>query len=271
MAIVYYKSSIADYIILEFTCACGHTHNTGLLPVRERYDNNKDVISFLYTINCSKCHKVYTVHFYDDMYKSYCEIPELDNESVKFLHEIPFEYAKDFNTAFGDYIEELVRIKGFLNDMNNQDCLNKELLYRMALIYAISIMDAYLGNTFRYYVKHFTVYKNKYCQYVANGNKTNIKQIFKKLERQSFQNLEIANKFYNGTFGITLPQDDVIQMATKTRNQIIHNNGKEKDGFNIIISEKELRELITSIESLVRFVNNQLIDTWTKYIVDDCG
>ena len=95
-----YKESEADYIILKFKCKCGNEVTTDLIPVKERYDLDKAVNSFNHSNNiiCPKCNEKHLIHFYDNMYESYCEIPSLINdEDILYLHEIPYEYAKGYD------------------------------------------------------------------------------------------------------------------------------------------------------------------------------
>ena len=150
MAKVLYKESSADYVVLKFKCNCGKEITTNLIPVKERYNLEKTVNSFSHSdyIVCPKCNENYLLHFYDNLYEAYCEIPSLKNDKdILYLHEIPYEYAKGYDNALIDYIEEIVRIKEVIENIEKQDTLDKTFLYRMTYSYVISIMDAYLYNS----------------------------------------------------------------------------------------------------------------------------
>lgn len=255
-----YNSTIADYIILKIKCNCGHLFKTGLIPVRCCYDCNKDVNEFEHNrpIICPKCKLKHKVHFYDDMYSAYCEISTIKENNIVDLHEIALEYAEDYDNALCDYIGELGKIKDLLEarDYINTD---KEILLKMALVYAISMMDAYMGNTFRYNVNKFSAFKQQYEE-----NRTKYKNKCKPLdatEDLSFQNLQlIAKPYYKLAFNIDIPESQIIQKAVHIRNTIIHNNCREKDGYEYVVSQSMVKDLINEIQKIVHYINNKMIE-----------
>lgn len=258
-----YNSSKADYIVLKFKCTCGEIINTGLMPVKRCYDNNKNEYHFSHDkpIICPKCKKKHEVAFFDNMLESYCEIPTLDgDDSLIFLHEIPYEYAKDYDNSFIDYCGEICKLSQFVDNLKTKDnATHLSLLSKMAYTYAISIMDAYLGNNFRYYVSHCSLFKERYLQYKSNGKKINAKDIMEKLRYCSFQNLkETVIPYYEHTFELIVPQNDIIQNAIQKRNSFAHNYGRERDGYENLVSIGELEKLIEEIRSLVFFIEDQM-------------
>lgn len=263
MAKVSYKESSADYVVLKFKCSCGKEITTNLIPVKERYNLEKTENSFDHSdyIVCPKCNEKYLLRFYDNMYEAYCEIPSLTNDKdILYLREIPDEYAKGYDNALIDYIEEIVRIKEVIEKIEKQDTLDKTFLYRMTYSYVISLMDAYLHNTFMYNIKNYDVFKREFllnCK--RNNRKVNWEEQLKMLSMKSFQNLnKVSIPYYKGTFGIDLYQDDIIQNAVQVRNAIIHNNGREKDGYLYEITKSIIKELISHVETLVSFVNMEM-------------
>ena len=121
-------------------------------------------------------------------------------------------------------------------------------------------MDAYLHNTFMYNVKNYDMFKH---DFLINSNRKNIKTNWKDqlkiLSLKSFQNLEyVSIPYYKRAFGIEIVQDQIIQNAVRIRNAIVHNDGREKDGYLYEISGSDVKELISHVESLVRFVNMEI-------------
>ncbi len=259
MVKVSYKECNADYIRVKFKCKCGEEITTDMIPVKERYDLGKDVNIFTHDKNiiCPMCKEEYIFNFYDDMYHSYCEIPSLaDDNDIIYLHEIPYEYAQGYDNAFIDYIEEIVKLKELVAELSKQNTIGGELFLRMTFSYALSIMDAFLHNTFINNVERYDLFKR---EFLANSNrknkKINAKEQIKVLKGRSFQNLEmICIPYYKDAFGIEINKDDVIQNAVQKRNAIIHNNSRERDGYLYEVSESDIIELITHIESLVKDV-----------------
>lgn len=266
-----YISSNADYIKLKFKCSCGCTICTGLIPVRSLYDIDKDVNILEYDkpVICSDCKKHHIITFYDDIYSSYCEIPTIhDNESIIYLHEIPYEYANGYDNSLSSYINEVVQLKSFMEESKKFDLYDKSTLYKMSLVYTISIMDAYLGNTFRYYITNYELYMNRYVNYIYHKSKVSKDKVLKRLRNQSFQNPElIVTPFYKETFGIDIPSNKTIQEALEIRNGIIHNSGRCHDGYEYSVTESDVIKLINEVEQLVKYVKQSIEDVFFEEIV----
>ena len=258
-----YNSSKADYIKISFKCDCGKVLDTGLIPVCNLRSYNKDEYPFSYDlpIECSRCHKKHLVHFYDDNNISCCEIPSLVNDdSIIYLREIPYEYAYHNNTMYIDFIQELSKAQQFLDAIDSLDTVNKQVLYRMALTYLISIMDVYLGNTFRYWVKEYEKFKQQY-ENPSDKHCTSI-------ERKSFQDLNmVVIPYYKRAFHIELSANQLIQDAVHKRNRIIHHGSREKDGYEILITASEMNKLIAEIESFASNIENKVYDVVFEEII----
>jgi hypothetical protein len=274
MVRIKYNSSIADYIKLEFICGCGEHIETELLPVRQRYDGNKNVNSFscVKPIVCKRCKQQHDISFYDDCYNAYCEISTIsDEKNIIYLHEIPYEnayYNNDLMSALTDYITEIVKLKDFLEQSEDINVFEKSTIYKMAVVYAISIFDAYFGNTFRYFVRSYEIFRNRYLSYRCKNKKLTLKSVFKKLEYQSFQNLEeIVVPYYEKTFGIKIPKNDVIIKGLNYRNKIVHNSGREKDGYEYKVNKTDVEQLINEIQNTINFVNSQMVNVINEEII----
>ena len=263
-----YNSTIADYIILKIRCNCGHLFKTGLIPVRGCYDYHINVNEFEYDrpIICSRCKLQHKVHFYDDMYSSYCDIPTIKENNIVSLHEIRLEYAEDYDNALSDYIAELGKVKNLLDAIDLINNTDKEILLKMVLVYAVSMMDAYLGNTFRYNVNKYSVFKQQYEE-----NRKKYKNKCKPLdatENLSFQNLLCTVKpYYKLAFNIDIPESQTIQKAVRIRNTVIHYNCREKDGYEYVVSQSMVEDLINEIHHLVLYVNNEIINVISEKVI----
>ena len=272
MAKKIYDNTKADYINLRFICNCGKTIETGLIPARIRYDNNKDINSFFSkkTVICPECNLQHTIHFFDDMFSASVEIPTLDkDDSIIYLHEIPLEYAVDYDNALLDYVTEIIKIKDFIGKAKELEVYDKSILYKMSFVYTIAILDAYLGNLFRYYIKKYDLFKENYLSFKSKNIKlSNAKSLLNRLNTQSFQNLDmVAIPYYEKTFGISIPHNETIQNAVEVRNKIIHHSGREKDGYEYPITESHVQNLIGEVVSLVKFVNQRMNDVVFEKIV----
>lgn len=265
-----YNNTYADYVKIKFICNCRGIVETELIPVRCHIDTNKDVNAFSHDkpIICPKCHRQHIVSFYDRLIDAYCEIPTLSDDNIVYVHEIPYEYTNGFDNSFVDYITEIAKLKDFMEQSKYIDVNDKSTLYKMGLTYAISIMDAFLGNTFRFYVNRFNLFKKNYSQYCAGNKKLHTKSILKSFEQKSFQNLEfIAIPYYSNVLGIQIPHNEMIQNALHIRNNIIHNNGREKDGYEHIVSESDVMKLIEEISRLIKYVHLSVHEVYFEKVI----
>jgi hypothetical protein len=269
MARVSYKESNADYVIIKFRCNCGEEITTELIPVKENYDLGKEINNFNKKIVCPKCEEEHTLKFYDDMSSSTCEIPSIANDdNIIYLHEIPYEYAKGYDIALIDYIQEMNKLKALIEQFDKMAIYDKTVLYKMVLTYAIAIMDAFLGSTFRYYVFNYDVFKKKYLSFKSKERKSSSDNILNKLKCQSFQNLEyVVIPYYRETFGIHIPISNAIQKSLRIRNTIIHNSSRETDGYENVVGITMIVQLIKEIRALVTFVNTKVLDAIVEEVM----
>ncbi|CAM8469786.1 TPA: hypothetical protein J4Z52_001170 [Escherichia coli] len=80
-----------------------------------------------------------------------------------------------------------------------------------------------------------------------------IKAIKEHLISASWHNTELVVKRYKATFGIKAQNDwpiGEIEMATLTRNHLVHRGGKDKEGKPVVITEQDLEQLLEHAMSL---------------------
>ena len=70
---------------------------------------------------------------------------------------------------------------------------------------------------------------------------------------------------YRATLGIEFPDDlSAIFRAILTRHDIVHRNGKTKDGNEILITSQDLTSLVGAVEAFVQHVDTQLAEVRSK-------
>lgn len=264
-----YDDIEADYIKLKFKCGCGNVIITDLLPVGNMRDIKKDVNIIKCPVICDNCQTEHNIIFHEEIYHSYCEILTLsDDKSIIYLHEIPYEYANGFDNSLFDYITEIVNLQNFIERKDSFDLYDLSIVNRMALLYAISIMDAYFGNTFRYYIEQYDLYLNRFTGSFFKGKKLGRNEVLELLRKRSFQNLKsTVLPYFKGTFGFTIPKNDIISDAVEVRNLLVHNSGRCNDGYLIKVDNSYIENVIIEIKSLVNFVSNKVQDAFFDDIV----
>jgi hypothetical protein len=143
------------------------------------------------------------------------------------------------------------------------------------MLYAniITSMESYLSDAFIN-----TVTKNK--KYIRNlvettpelrDRRLNLGDIFKQLEsldqevrhyltsRFVWHRLEKVKTMYQYTLGINFPdQLDSLISAVLKRHSLVHRNGKTEEGDNLLIGEKDIKQLLAQVEPFIASIDEQL-------------
>ena len=102
------------------------------------------------------------------------------------------------------------------------------------------------------------------------GEKVSISDIYKmveEIERKArtylieliWHRLDRVKPMYEKTLDIKFPDDlSTIFRAILIRHDIVHRNGKTKDGKEIVITQEKVTELINAVKQLVQHIDAQL-------------
>ncbi|MFW9879083.1 MAG: hypothetical protein ACFFG0_38880, partial [Candidatus Thorarchaeota archaeon] len=79
------------------------------------------------------------------------------------------------------------------------------------------------------------------------------------LSKTSFHEMWKVKGLYKKVLKINFPENlDAIIKAVNIRHTIVHRNGKNVDGSIIFINSNDIYDLISQVEFLVEYVNEQL-------------
>lgn len=151
----------------------------------------------------------------------------------------------------------------------------QQSLNRMLYANIITAMESYLSDAFIN-----TVTRNE--KYVRNlvettpelrDRRLNLGDIFKQLEsldqevrhyltsRFVWHRLERVKTMYQYTLGINFPdQLDSLISAVLKRHSLVHRNGKTEEGDNLLIREKDIKQLLAQVEPFIASIDEQLRD-----------
>lgn len=248
--------SEADYIKVKFKCGCGELITSDLLPVKGKFDSNKDFDHIDYQIEC-KCGKNHRIEISDNLYSSVCEITSIDDESFMYLHEIPYEYAKRFDNSFEEYFFKFVEIKKLVNKIDEQKILDNQLLYEMAFVQSISLLDAYANGRFVYLLSAYSEFYDNFRRHSTLYKKKSKEEVIEALRYRSFQDLKkTIIPLFRDAFGIIISENEELSNAVEVRNYIMHHNGRDSDGYKYIIEKERIINVIEQVKSLVKEISN---------------
>lgn len=267
---------IADFIVLKFVCPfCGEENETDALyvptPDFSAETHHDSVNSEDYEHQCHKCDHLFEITVYNGFYGGDGEISDID-EGVSVEEDFPEEdYEEEYKSAyFDEHVRETIDV---LDKIEVLDEVSKKLLYRTLYANVISSMEAYLSDrliqkvlsseeTKRRFVESFKIYEE---------TKFSLSEIFKKMEELDvrikktlrdiiYHNLPVIKNIYRSTLDIDLGDISNLMKCISIRHDIVHRNGKDKDGNLRIINKDDVLNIATSVSEFILNIENQFTD-----------
>jgi hypothetical protein len=193
------------------------------------------------------------------------------------LSLVPEDYSKDqldailSNTKFHQtFSQEIFSLK-VLNNIKIADNNSQKALKRQIYIAAITCLETYLSDAFintvlssKEYLKSFFFSFKDFKE-----QKLQLNELFNYVERAegiakkallevSYHNLPRVSKMYETALDIKFPDFSKVQKDIVTRHDLVHRNGKNKVGEEIIVDEVMVNEVIFRIESFVNEIDRNL-------------
>lgn len=213
--------------------------------------------------------------------KSGCPICSKERAVLKlqtYLIDAAFEHT-DFYHIF------ILNIKNLQKLIEQEKIIGKNLrqpFLRMIYSSTITVLETYLSDAF-----YQTVIKEKYLiesllktSKDFNTRKFSIDDLLSWEQKKSkilteyllfdivWHNIPKVHHLYNLVLKIAFPKDITdVQRAIAIRHDIVHRNGRTKEGKTIRLDSKELLSLFHSVEIFVKYIDRQLKKRATEPIV----
>ena len=264
---------IADFIVLKFVCPfCGEENETDALyvptPDFSAETHHDSVNSEDYEHQCHKCDHLFEITVYNGFYGGDGEISDID-EGVSVEEDFPEEdYEEEYKSAyFDEHVRETIDV---LDKIEVLDEVSKKLLYRTLYANVISSMEAYLSDrliqkvlsseeTKRHFVENFKDFEDvKISLSDIYENIENIESRIKKSLREIiYHHLPRIRNIYKSTLNIDLGDISDLMKCVSIRHDIVHRNGKDKDGNLQVINKNDVEELATKVTEFIRNIESQ--------------
>lgn len=192
---------------------------------------------------------------------------ELDNDDY---YEEQYEAIianKKFLVKFQEEIENLEH----LNEIDLVDKNLETILKRQIFSSVIGTMETFLSDTFinltmdnvnylKNFVETYPEFKQRKFElrhlFVEEGR---IKETVKKVLLDIiYHDLPKISNMYASTFKIEFPKIGLLMKSILTRHDLVHRNGKTKDGKDIIVDKSKIIELIEKVKEFVAEIANSL-------------
>ena len=175
------------------------------------------------------------------------------------------EYYNNFSGAILD-IEKLLQTKV---DDSVASCF-----LRLLYVNVITALETYLSDAFINTVVNEPDLMRRFIETTPEfqAEKVPLAAVFKaveEIERRAraylidvvWHHIERVKSMYRATLGVEFPSDLAsIFRAILIRHDIVHRNGKTKDGNEILIAPKDVLDLVSAVEKFVQHIDNQLAE-----------
>lgn len=271
---------LAEYITLKWRCPkCGTENESDAFSVpTPNYvaeTHHDSIESEWYEDCCSNCDHCINVELYNGFYGGTLEV-DLDNEEVLNIDvEYPEEddawYDKElFDATHADVIKVMEKIDSLDEDM-------KSYLYKLLYANLITSMEAYLSDTLIKYVTENDEYLRKFTEtYKPFKNQTftandifnrmdHLKDIVKgELRELMYHNLPKIKGIFMDSMGVDIGVIKDLYKAVLIRHDIVHRNGKNKEGKEHVITKENVEQLCAQVNEFIYNIECQLPPTVTS-------
>lgn len=235
---------------------------------------------------CDKCKKEFEVAVWASFSGGYIDVSDIEDDNIIHVEEITekldeyYEQQIDAILFNVHSLETFNREIGSIKELNKISLADKAIektLKRQLLSGSITCLEDYLADKlitsvlndeklFRKFVRTFHGLRERKFQLNEILEKYDqLKDIVKKeLLDVIYHDLPKVKGMFEDTFDIEFPPiGDVAKIVTQ-RHDMIHRNGKTKEGNEIEINEKIICEVIEKVESLVHDLDVRIDATYKK-------
>lgn len=265
---------LSEYITLKWHCPNCSTENESdafsvPTPNYVAETHHDSIESEWYEDCCSNCGHVINVELFNGFYGGTLEV-DLNNEDVLDINiEYPEEedawYDKElFDATHADVIKVMEKIDGLDDDI-------KSYLYKLLYANLITSMEAYLSDTLIKYVTENEAYLRKFTEtYKPFKNQTfttdkiftrmdHIKDIVKEeLRNLMYHDLPKIKSIFMDSLGIDVGVIKELCKAVLIRHDIVHRNGKDKEGKEHLITKEDVEQLCVQVNEFIYNIECQL-------------
>jgi len=218
----------------------------------------------------------YLIVFSDDTDVEFlAKVPGIIDHTVPVASNVlddadPFDYEYDAIEASGGLADNFNKEITNLRELNAVDLQNESLnaiLKRQIYIAVIGSMETFLSETFvratltepsyleRFVKNHPEFGNRKFALKDVFEAFQSIKEISKTIMLDTiYHNLRNVREMYKSTLEIEFPDIKVALKCVNVRHDLVHRNGKTKDGEEIPINSEVVEETIKVIDDLIQVI-----------------
>lgn len=234
-------------------------------------DSSKDGLIYIYRVefdtdnsNLAILKKIKNL---SDQCRVYIQPYELDED---FYYDEELEAIFENENHLKKFKDEILSLLSLLT-ISPKDSNLKKILNRQIFISVIGTMETFLSEVFIIKTfedkKHLINFVNSHP--VFKQTKFELREIFKEYERIEetakkvildtiFHNLPTVSNMFKDTFQIEFPSIKEMYKYVMLRHDLVHRNGKTKDGSPVPIEDKDILKLIDEVKAFIKQIAKSL-------------
>lgn len=274
-------------LIVKFTCdECGEqviSEEIGMPEPNYAADTARDsqTDNEGYAI-CENCNKEFNISIYVTYAGGDGSIEELSETDDIYIEveEIPEKLDDYYEEQIDAIIHSLNFITQFKSEVSNLTSLNnieiesnelQETLQRQLFSGAITCLEDYLATTLIQQVLNDEEYFKNFIRTFKNiqNRKFTLSEIYEKLDNIRdivkkelvdviYHDLPKVKGMYQDTLKIDFPDIKELMKVIQTRHDMVHRNGKNKEGEKIEISKEVVQTVIDEVEKFVTDIDEKI-------------
>jgi hypothetical protein len=230
---------------------------------------------------CDECFHHYEIDIYvsyaggtgqiDELPNDYeVEVTEINLEEEGIYYEDQYEVISS-NTLFLSTFKNEIKNLTKLNELPIDNKSTEQTLKRQIYVGIIASMEAYLSDAFINTTLNSKVLTKKFVGTFKDFNEVTIKlnQLFdyhndidtickRAMLDVLYHNLPKIKGMYKDTLDVDLGEIGTIYKAVLNRHDLVHRNGKNKDGEEFLLTKEIIEKLLTDIEEFIMRIDNQI-------------
>tara|TARA_B110000977_G_C10974452_1_gene453602 strand:+ start:204 stop:1079 length:876 start_codon:yes stop_codon:yes gene_type:complete len=275
-----------EFVKVKFVCyKCGTRLITELINVPD-LDNLEEYDGHIFRSNiddkeCPKCNNLHFIHVgFEKNEEGYIEIESVEPKNI--LDVIGYDYGiyvYDENyvdailhsdNSFDRFKEEIHNLTE-LNSLSFEKDGHRNTVRKLIFSAGIACLEDYLSSTLIKEVIQDEIYFRNFVRTYKNitNRKFELGNIYEHLEKMYdvvkkelldviYHDLPKVKGMYKDTLGVIFPSIETLMKSIKTRHDIVHRNGKTKDGNLINLNKQDIEIHLKEINKFVCNIENQV-------------
>lgn len=230
---------------------------------------------------CEGCEKEFNISVSAGYSDAYVQVEDIEDDELEVNEIVDERELDDFIEGQIDaIIESLNFITTFNKEISNLKQLNdvtldnsdlQETLQRQIYSGAITCLEDYLSTTLIQEVLNKEEYFKNFVKtyHGIRNRKFELSEIYDKLDKLRdivkielvdviYHDLPKVKGMYQDTLKIEFPEIGELMTVIKTRHDMVHRNGKNKEGEKIELTKELVSDVIRKVEEFVKNIDEKL-------------